>query len=166
MKNQILLLTLVFTILFGLNSCSTSTDDEVAAIKSATNYKVDSRDYHCVGLKYKLDGEKIKMITASIFGMGDGGSRVEFYYSNDKLIFCKVVDSWLVMAEGAEGSADSTDYNYYFENNAITKCISKNKEIKLADIQSYQMPAQITANSDLIIKAYSSKDSAVLCNQE
>jgi hypothetical protein len=166
MKNQILLSLFITILIFGCKN-GKSVDDEVAAIKSATNYREETFDFPCTRIEYKLEGDKVKMMTAS-YGMGDGGTETEFYYNEDKLIFCKVTELGVNYVPKEDGNTErvntTSDFNYYFENETITKCISGNKEIKLTDLKSYQEPIEILKISNQLVKAYSSKDSTVLCN--
>jgi hypothetical protein len=164
MKNQILLPLFITVIIFGCNGGSKYSEEAVNAIKNATDLKVEKVELPCATVEYKLDGNNIKMIVANyITSFGSSECNLEFYYSDDKLIYFKEVDSSHAMSEGE--SESSIDYNYYFENETVTKCISENKEVKLSEIQYTTLPNEILPLSNKLIKSYSSKDTTVLCDK-
>jgi len=163
MKKQILLSLLIAVIIFGCNSGSKYSEEAVNAIKNATDLKVEKVELPCSTIEYKLDGNDIKMINAYV-QTGNGSDKVfEFYYSDSKLIFSKLVDNWYAMSE--EETQGSIDYNYYFDNETMTKCISENKEIKLSEVEYSTKPEEILALSSQLIKSYSTKDTTILCNE-
>jgi len=166
MKNQILIIISITLIIFGCSDVKKSTDEAVTRIKNEANFKNETIDLPCTRVIYKFIGMELKMLTAS-YGMGDGATDTEFYFENNKLIFCKVIDSSVAMNTNTDGSVKMenvvVEYNYYIENEEISECFSNNVKLDISKIKSYQNPEEIISLSNQLLKAYNSKDSTVLC---